>query len=184
MSNDLYFVYKRDCHDGTVRLREVYITMDQLIADYRYGRLFKGETREDGIHKTFGTSINDRTSIHREVFGFLEKFSDYKYLVVRNDVTIVRPETLLGYYRQYHESYWKRYRCNWNSWSKRKNGRYYRHPRTLQERSYHANWIREDLEPRPRGSRMIHNLPDTYDDLRFSYVGNNNWKRYRKTRWK
>ena len=61
--------------------------------------------------------------------------------------------------------------------------RYYRHPQTLNERRQSCR-VREDNEPSIRAARNAHNLPTSWDDYPRRGTDNDNWKRYRKTRWK
>ena len=65
---------------------------------------------------------------------------------------------------------------------------YFRRPRTTQERRttqcrdhiFGHGWLRIKV----RSKRNAKNLPNSYDDLSFSYWGHRSWKRHRHTQWK
>ncbi len=62
--------------------------------------------------------------------------------------------------------------------------RYYKHPRTVQERrAYFHDEISEYNVP-VRLSRSARNLPDPWDDRQRADIGIRNWKRHRKTQYK
>lgn len=65
---------------------------------------------------------------------------------------------------------------------RRRSGRYYRAPKTTNERRQLHNPDLTDYSIKVRGTRAKL-LPDSYDDLRIDR-SNNNWKRYRKTQYK
>jgi len=78
---------------------------------------------------------------------------------------------------------------NWNGVGpvpgihKSKNYNYFRHPKTLQ--ALKACYVcKEDGEPPIRGRRRAKQIPTAYSDIGRSDIGNNNWKRYRKTQYK
>lgn len=73
--------------------------------------------------------------------------------------------------------------------SRWKKGRYFRHPRTTNERRANCatRTTKEILENhgvafKVRRKRSSHRLPTTYDDIFLQYQ--RNWKKYRRTQWK
>ena len=65
---------------------------------------------------------------------------------------------------------------------KRSGRRYFRQPRTTQERRL-SYPVFEDGEVAPRNSRNSRNLPHAWDDLVRNDNNQRNWKFYRRTRW-
>ena len=66
---------------------------------------------------------------------------------------------------------------------KRKNGgSMFRHPKTIPELRQNRKPVDEDGEPSARPKRK--NLPTSWDDIYSTTIGNKNWKRFRKNRFK
>lgn len=66
----------------------------------------------------------------------------------------------------------------WTGKRRRYRGRYFRHPRTTQERRYSVDPTYKKFI---RGRRAFHNIPNSYDDIMKPSF--KNWKRYRKTKY-
>lgn len=111
------------------------------------------------------------------------KTTHYCYVAYNSKNKIIGPDILTGLRRKYIRNRWKRYYYRYNSWSKRSNGHWYRHPKTTQERRWANAWDDEEFAPRIRTKRNARHLPNSWDDLPRGSKGKN-WKNYRKHQWK
>lgn len=122
--------------------------------------------------------------------------NEFKYVAYNEKGKLLTVEYLIGLIRTYHAAWeangyrhtwrgWvKRSQVQWNPWAKHKNIRFYRHPKTTQERRWAHAWEDEEYPIKPRGRRSAHNLPESWDDYWRKDMCIRNWKRYRKHQWK
>jgi hypothetical protein len=101
-------------------------------------------------------------------------------VVNENDIRYSR-EFLLGEFRKIRK---KRTNIYFYGYKRHSRGSYFRRPHTFQERKMSVNVLKEEGEPMWRLARGYHALPTTWDDIYHKDTYNDNWKRYRKTRWK
>lgn len=109
----------------------------------------------------------------------------YHYMVIVNERGIHYSQELVrGMFNDLNKK--QRERAQKFSWvpGAKKHSRcsFHRRPKTKQERTFVANIVKEDGEPKWRDARI--KLPTSWDDLNHYDHYNRNWKRYRKTRWK
>lgn len=62
--------------------------------------------------------------------------------------------------------------------------RYYKHPRTIQERRAYFHDEIAEYGIRVRKTRSARNLPDPWDDRQRADLNHRSWKRHRKTQYK
>lgn len=67
---------------------------------------------------------------------------------------------------------------------KRGSYRWFRQPRTTQERRWAKAWDDEEFAPKTRCSRNFRNLPNAWDDYTRRDADDRSWKRHRKHQWK
>lgn len=76
----------------------------------------------------------------------------------------------------------KKWVSNYNSWSKRSFGNYFRSIKTTQERRWNNAWDDVEDAPKARAKRSNRCLPDAYWDIPRQET--RSWKAHRKTQWK
>jgi hypothetical protein len=85
--------------------------------------------------------------------------------------------------KAYKDKYPRKYRT-YNSWRKRANGHFFRHPHTTQERRWAGAWNDDEVPVKVRSCRSARNLPSSWDDGLRTCWGDKCWKRYRKHQWR
>ena len=120
--------------------------------------------------------------------GYTFDAPEYCYVITNDKGIRYSREFILGSFRKIRKdrkfrTY--RYFHYFTGYKRHRRGSgYHRKPHTFQERKMSVNVLIEEGEPKWRTSRNFHNLPTSWDDIQHMDVCNDNWKRYRRTRWK
>lgn len=113
----------------------------------------------------------------------------HKYLIVDSFGDAIKPDDIRAAYRDLHPYIpkWGGYPNSRSPGRKRGSYRWFRHPRTTQERRWTHAWDDEEFAPKngfARRARSARNLPEAWDDYVRQDGDNHNWKRHRRTQWK
>jgi len=131
-----------------------------------------------------------KPSVYRVVAGYKHIHADF---ILRDDAGKELTSDDFLEFSNYQYDYKKRYIVRGTGpvpgIKKRKHSKFYRKPRTIQERrknSISEIFEYEDLviNIKIRARRNAKNLPNSWDDIYRANYKNNSWKKYRKQQWK
>ncbi|EPP7233250.1 hypothetical protein ACTOJ1_000104 [Shigella flexneri] len=131
-----------------------------------------------------------KPSVYRIVTGYKHIHADF---ILRDDAGKELTSDDFLEFSNYQYDYKKRYivRGTGPVPNLRRRGycKYFRKPRTIQERRYNSSpeiFEYDDLiiKVKMRARRSSKNLPSSWDDIYRSNYKNNSWKKYRKQQWK
>lgn len=182
-------IYRRR-NDGKLRMIAE-MSLEELLSyasGRRYFREYFGNSTEDRINFLFtGLAFDPYRNKPLSING-VDYYPDcrwsYAYVVFDEKYRVVTVDRLVGYRRARDKVWWKAYhKDHYRRYSGRKYRSYRRrHPKTTHERRWHHAWDDEEYAPKVRASR--NHLPDAWNCMYPVNREIDNWKRYRKTRWK
>lgn len=170
----IYFVYQKKTEDQGPELIGIYFGRNDLCRNFSYrsfdSKYSGGWTTSMG--NDFGIDPEQRTP-----------WNDQTYVMVcyADDKVLIRPETLLGWCREYHHAN-RNLRYSYCAGSKPSKTRLFRRPHTFAEVRQMSGWLREEGEPMPRSARQPVSLPHGRSEIWRERA--KNWKAYRRTQWK
>lgn len=177
-------VYRR-CVDGKIRLIATFENIDQLIKTVHNDvELFDNDI-DTRIDAQFDRVCSLRTWDRQHATG--ETVSGLRFAYVAFEgAKLITKDRLVGLCRAYKPTvWWWMHPTTRHPGSKRPASyRYYRRPKSTNEKRWANAWVDEEYAIKPRGKRTPHNLPDAWDDCVRADIGDRCWKRHRKTQWK
>ena len=180
-------VYRKRYYGGADEVIGYFANVEDIYNHFRkiYIYQYNGTLENLFSHNPCEFYVKHFHNYHRDVDTNRYTFDKPIYcMVVENEKGIrYSRDFLAGEFRRIRKKNSK-IRYYFYGYKRHSRGSYYRRPKTLQERRMAVNVMKEEGEPNWRASRGFRGLPSSWDDIPHSDGWNDNWKRYRKTRWK